>query len=495
MTALLDFTPAIERDADRRARAADIIRRDRALGGTVPGDKEDEIVRRAVKAWLAPYRADVTRADLRAATRSNEPATDYRTISVGRLTLDVRRAVSRWSKYRKTDAPIVEARALMLILQWPEHGSPPSAEYPRAELTDLGGRDAERMAWRLASMEPTPSARTLRAFVELERILRVGTLPARRVWLDAERRDRNGAAMLTRGAMRALRAAVKQAGEDLRAELESDKRETPSGDALDFSELIERDAETVSVSRLPRVDMPETVARLMDIPLDAARALVARAFPEQIAELAELWGMAHKTLEVALSRGRVKLRDRYPTVGALLDAVDAMADAYRAELERDATLALLETLTRPDSAPDAHRAVLAWRDAQRYLPDAERAELDAARAALQRHARNLDAETRAELADRIARSSRRLMLTEQRRAKRGGRMRQTGDLARTYPGASWSVREGTVHVSAPETERATPSKRELTALAVRRAELRDLLESGSSDADRIRTLRAELRAA
>lgn len=422
----LDFSKQVESDARRRQSAERLVRHERERTGLIPGDREQEAIKRAVAAWLAPYRAEVSRVDIEQArardarARAGIPLCDMRTISAGRLQLDVRRAVKRWSVYRKRDAPIVEARALALLLQWPSHGSAPSEKYPHAQITDLGGARAEQYARRIAEQEATPSKRTLRAIAELERILRSGTLPERRVWLDAERRDADNAPMLTRGALRALRAAVKQACAELKSELEQEaKREQPSGSALDFSALIDAEREQVeSVSRLPRVDMPETVARLMGhIPLDCARALIARAYPEQLDALAEQWQISRPSLDVALSRGRAKLIGLYPSALELLDALDDMTRRYRAEQERRATLELLSYGLGRVSESDARASVLDWRDAERVLSDAERATLRAALAALQRLARGKDPEQRAELAERIAGSSRRLYHAEQARGK------------------------------------------------------------------------------
>lgn len=376
MQTVLDIDQRVTDLAARDARRADLDQRDKEHGGmrSIPEEIEREEKQRSMAGW-GPYKPEITQAELDAARRG-EPAKDPKRITVGRLALDVKRAVSRWAKLRSdTDKELVTTDALMLLLSWPEHGSDPSERYPLAERIDLGAAHTVRLAELRARREPNIGRSVVRYLSELDE-LNPWTLPLRRDWMDATRRDRDGYAMTTRAARRALHAAVKQAMRDRmwRAELQARELLTD----VDIDALIDERAEDEGEpQRLPDGAAPEVIAELMSLPLDAGRAIVAQhdRLAHESGLLREQWGMAPGTYTTAISRGGAAVRARFPDSLDLLSAMQDLPRQYRELVERSATVALSDyryglrnpgELTASELREDeyrARRAVADWRGA------------------------------------------------------------------------------------------------------------------------------------
>lgn len=465
----MDIAAAVQTFSDQAERSADLDRRDREYGGLVPGDRQAEDIAAAVAAWVPPYRASATKRDVREALK-NLP--DPREISTGRLMFDVSRAVRRWcGKWSPADRDIIANGAALLLLRWPTQGTSP--------VLDLGGERAERLALAefkraersaAAAGDPLARARAVIAWMDrAERLLAVGTLPLRRDWIA----EHGGASPL---ALRALHAAVKQAADEITPNADVEI----STDPLDIAAAMEREtADAGEISRLPDVQAPELIARYLDISLDAARAITARAFPHASpTDLAAAWEISRQAVANALQRGAAALLKAYPDPAALLEALARIAPAYRTDCETGATLALIDWRDGWISEDIARSAVKEWRDASQSMGDVERAILASARAAIKRAGGQYGSER----AERIAASVGRILPAEQSAARRSTRLPRVGRL-------------DTCAVSAQRAERPHLAPQAAADVAAARERLRHLLDAGSANADEIKALRAGIAAA
>lgn len=516
----LDISARVEARAEQRARAAELAARDREHGGLVPADRDRESAERAYRAWRRGYAPSASSAEIAAAKRG-DPIQDFRTVSVARLQLDISRELRDARAYRDELADVIGVDALALLLRWPSHGSEPTTEHPNAERTDLGGELAARMAERHARhaarsasrSHGAPSGRAVLAAIDAlerdaERMARAGTLPMRRAWLDAERqlvtyRQRVPVSYPapTRGAKRAVRAAIQQSARAW--EREAKRAPAPIGDALDVSAAIE--AEQLSERRLlpDAIDAPETLARIGGIPLDAARAIVARAYRAPISALAYQWRVSANTASVAVSRGERWIRERYPDPRELLAWIDSLGALYRRDAESDAALALLAYRGGELSERDALERIERWQLCAHTLTDAERVTLASARRALQRAGRELDYPISygSELAERVAEQSERVLTAATRAARRTRSPNATP--ARTLerwsaPDVRTATRGETRHARRWSYALAARSERaELAELASEtpRARRRELAPSSSTPAPTRPMAGATLRAA
>lgn len=381
---MLDLTARIAAVEERDNRRAELDRRDREHGGmrTIAEELAREEVQRERSRWQ-PHSASVTAADIDGRTAAMIERTRRETLQ--RLWIDCGAAVRRFApKFKRDAAETLQSDALLLLVQWPTQGTAPSL--------DLGG---------------------------------IGGLPLRRDWRETvERADGRAEVKLTRAAWRALHAAVKQAAESpaARALAVQDAAETPTED-LDIAALVEQEQrDSGAATRLPDIAAPEIVSEILDIPLDAGRAIVARAFPAaSTRDLAESWRISEQAAKNALTRGAAHVRKRYPSAADLLTDLDTVAARYRAVTESGAVLALLAL--RDDSErycpadPRAARAAVSdYRATHRDLPAERAALLAACRAALRRE--GLDIADAAEQAERVAQVCTRLLPAEQRRARR-----------------------------------------------------------------------------
>lgn len=498
----MDIASAVETYEKSAERRAELDARDRRYGGLVPGDRAAEQKRSALKGW-GPYRAE-SAAAIKAGIVG---VADLRSIKHGRLWVDCGRAVNRWaSKLSSAERDALQAETFALIVRWPSHGE--------RNPIDLGGLAELQRAERIAARQPTPARRVLAWIDCAERIGR-GTLPLRRDWIDlasiqaakrgaaaeqggSKTSERGMSEQPSAGAWRALHAALKQARERSDFKRQQQPSEEQSTDPVDIAALIESD--TISAGervRLPDTDAPEVLAHLLDCSLDAARAVVARAWPFATpAELSEQWSISRDALKVALSRGAAQVRKRWPDPIELLDALDQAALDYRAETEQRAAMALLDYREERDSAPVVERiyrkrasdAVEDWRGCTSGMPADALALLGAARSALLRQGQSYGSER----AERIAQSVQRVTEQETRAAKRRTRIKRYGEVDRTYPGASWRAENGRPITIPPSAGRNPIDTDALALLTEQRAELSSLLESASADADRIGELRAAL---
>jgi hypothetical protein len=416
----------------------------------------------AVAAYVPTARASTSPAEVRQAML-NLP--DPRTITTGRLMFDVGRAVSRWCKgWTKLDRDAIANGAALHLLRWPTQGTSP--------VLDLGGQRAERMALaRVRRHAPTRAAGVL-AWVDVAENLAaemssVGTLPLRRDWLA----EHGGPSRL---ALRALRAAIKQAADELQRGAAADTE--VSTEPLDIAAMIEADksSEAATYDRLPDVDAPELIARYLDVSLDAARCVIARAFPHVSAtDLAAMWGISRQSIANALTRGAAALRERYPDPVTLLEALASVAPQYRTDCERGAIMALIDYRSEYIGADVARAAVSEWRGAVGDLDPTSAALLTAARRAIKRSGGTYGSER----AERIACTVPRLLEAERRAAKRTTRVRPTARLDKVARAAQRSDRQ---HLAPAIAQR----------IAQDRETLRRMLDAGSGNADAIGALRA-----
>jgi hypothetical protein len=460
----MDIAAAAQRHTEQTQRSAELDRREREFGGLIPGDREREDIARSVAGWTDTYRASISKREVKEACADDWR--DPREITTGRLMFDVARAVRRWcGKWSKDEQSEIANAAALLLLQWPSNGTNPAL--------DLGGIRAERLAIAEISRSAPSTALGVLAWVDrAERLAAIGTLPLRRDWLSAE----SDYKLPSRLAIRALRAAVKQAADALSAPSADIEIST---DPIDIAALIESEsAERGDATRLPDIAAPELIARYLDIGLDAARAVVAQAWPSAShTDLAASWGMSPQTLSVALSRGRIALRERYPDPATLLADLATVASAYRVDAERGAIMALIDYRDELISADVARGAVAEYRESSAALSDASRAILSAARNAIKRSGGTYGSER----AERIALCVPRLVSAEQRAAKRATRKRSAGN----------------VHACAASAQHSAPSAlvtSALVSLAKQREQLARELDSACPDGDRVRSLRAEIKA-
>jgi hypothetical protein len=404
----MDIAAAVQTLTADTERSAELDRRDREYGGLVPSDRLRDDIAAAVAAWMPPYRPETTLADVRQACA--EDWRDPREIKTARLMFDVSRAVRRHCRaHSKADQDVIANGAALLLLRWPTQGTSP--------VLDLGGRRAERETlWAAQRGDAPRTARAARLagtrmsqldwIDRAERLLAIGTLPLRRDWLD----ENNQPTPLAR---RALHAACKQAAD----EISTPSAHEISTDPVDISLLIEGEAiASGDASRLPDEVAPELVARYLDLPLDAARAIVARSFPHASpSDLAKQWGdIGRQAVANALCRGAIALRERYPDPAKLLADLATIGPAYRTDCERGAILALIDYREGWADEPMARSAVDEWRAATDSMGDVERALLAAARQAIKRAGGSYGSER----AERVAGTVARLLSAEQRAAWR-----------------------------------------------------------------------------
>lgn len=369
----LDLAERVAAEVASTARRADLDRREREHGGLIPSDRVTEAKSRSAEGW-GPYRPSVTRAELKDIRRGTFEDLDR--VTLQRLYVDCGAAVRRFApKWKRERALTLRNDALLILIRWPSHGE--------ADPLDLGG---------------------------------TGGTPRRRDWLQRTDGTRGARWILTPRAWQALRAAVKQASRaGAEVELNAvESTEVPT-EALDLARLVEdHQRETMAPTRLPDSAAPEIIAATMDIPLDAARAITARAFPAATTrDLAESWRISEGACKNALTRGARAVRERFPDPSDLLDALEDCSGAWQRDTERGAIIALIEYRDAERSADDTLDAVRDWRGATDALPMEARALLAAARVALARNGAPYGSE-RAEL---IARSVPRLMRAETRRAR------------------------------------------------------------------------------
>lgn len=406
----MDLTERVADHRQRDERRAELDKREREHGGLIPSDRETEARKRSVAGW-GPYRPDVTRAEAKQARQGILPD-DPRRVTIQRLYVDCGAAVRRFApKYRRSAADTLRNDTLLLLLRWPRHGD--------ARSLDLGGD---------------------------------GGTPLRRDWLEPTELDgRAPREKLTALAWRALRAAVKQAADaPALRELMADD-ELPA-DPHDIAAAVEaHQLANDAATRLPDVSAPEVLADALSVPLDAARAIVARAFPAATADdLARSWGVAPASLKVALSRGAAQVRQRYPNPVDLLDALDGAAETVQRRAETDALVSLIRYRDGELTESGALAAVSDWRGAEQGMSDQRRALLAAARVATARAGGSYGSER----AERIARSLPRLMGAEQRRGSRRATLGARGshasgarDSASALPLSRW--RKPVVRPAAP----------------------------------------------
>lgn len=397
----MDLTERVANHRQRDERRAELDKREREHGGLIPADRETEARKLSVKGW-GPYRPDVSGAEVRQA-RQGIPPNDPRRVTIQRLFVDCGAAVRRFApKYRRSAADTLRDDALLLLLRWPRHGGD-------ARSVDLGGD---------------------------------GGTPLRRDWLEPTEQDgRAPREKLTPLAWRALRAAVKQAAEApaMRALMSEEELPTDPSDIAAAVESQQRASD--AATRLPDVSAPEVLADALSVPLDAARAIVARAYPAASPDdLATSWGVAVASLKVALSRGAAQVRERYPDPIELLEALDAAAEVVQRRAESDAIVSLIRYRDGELAESGALAAVSDWRGAEQAMSAQRRALLSAARTASARAGGSYGSER----AERVAQSVPRLMNAEQRRGRasaalgaRGSHSAGRHDSASTLPLARW----------------------------------------------------------
>jgi hypothetical protein len=396
-------------EIDRRA---DLDSRDKSHGGLIPADRQQEEAARSMAGWHS-YRVSATAADL-----AREDHWSPAAITLHHLQRDCRRATSRWCQAFSSDQrETIATDAALLILRWPDHGAD---ENGRMRL-DLGAHREMSRAKQLARRQPT-AARAVLMYIKHAEQATDGTLPRRGDWYTAESRSagRGARLMPTAAAWRALHAAVKQAAEQAPIAAEQNRPEDPTA-PLDIAMLAEQQrSETAAPQRLPDGAAPEVIAQWSDLPLDAARAIVARAYPDaDQTQLAAQWGLNDRQqVATALARGAAWLRERYPDPGRLLDRLSDVGAEYRAATERGAIMALIDYRDGCIDAAVASGAVREYRGATAGMPDAQRALLAAARAAVRRAGGQYGSET----AERIAESLPRLMAAETRYARTAPRV-------------------------------------------------------------------------
>lgn len=471
----MDIAASVATLSAQTQRSAELDSREREYGGLVPGDREAERILESVKGWTAPYRASINYGDVRDAL-DNPP--DPREITTGRLMFDVARAVRRWcGGWSRDDRDAIANGAALLLLRWPTNGGGLDKDGNRTPVLDLGGLRSERMAIALLRRSDAPSTaraarmagdaatqagtnRRVARMAQLdwidraERMLSHGTLPLRRDWVDPESK------MPTPLAIRALRAAVKQSAESLRDSVQTDSGRKMRGDVeiahgpLDITKLREDEAaERGDVVRLPYVNAPELIARYLDVPLNAARALVIEAFPgTPHSELASQWNVSLDRVKVALSIGRAVLRDLYPDPIKLVEALATIGPEYRTDCERGAILALIDYRDAMIGADVASGAIAEWRESSSALSDESRALLAAARSAIKRSKGQYGSER----AERIAASVPRLLAAEISATRRAG-------ASHSAPQRAGSLDWRSGYVSAPASAESVAERRALYA--------------------------------
>lgn len=433
---MLDIAERSAAHQKAEQRRAELDARERAHGGTVPGDRAAEQRRSALKGW-GPYKPEKP-ADIRAGIAG---VADARVIKEGRLWIDCGRAVSRWcAALSSDDRATVQSDAFSLLVAWPSHGGGKRKDGSTAPTLDLGGLREQRRARLVADHnEPTRARAVLKWIDYMAALSAEGSLPLRRDWIDptTTMRERGMTEQPSAAAWRALHAAVKQSAARADA-TPTPKQESPT-DPLDIAALVEIEQQRAAeLTRLPDNAAPELLARLLDTPLDAARAIVARAYPHATpTELATAWRISRDAVPVALSRGAAALRKQWPMPNELLDAIDAAAAKYRAETEQNAALALLDYRAEQQSAPVVERifrsraadAVAEWRGCTVGMPADALALLSAARCGLRRHAAvNGGATYGSERAENISGTVARLYSAERRAARRSTRARPTAEV-------------------------------------------------------------------
>ena len=390
----------------------------------------DEIMRAAQAREIDLSYRPSKPADIRAGIDGSERRAW--TISLGRLYVDCGRAAARYApRYRGDLAETLQSDAMRLILAWPTQGGGKRADGTRTTVIDLGGRLPLKLAKARAMAEPTRARGVTRWMAEADRILTAGTLPRRADWILSDDAPRDISPL----AWRALHAAVKQAAamRAFQAAVTQSEAETPT-EAIDLDAAVEaeRQAAGDDAATIPDVDAPETLARMMDLPLDAARAMVAQSYAAvSTAALAEDWGISAQAAANALTRGRSALRKRYPRAEDLLSAIDR-AQAYWTVARAGEAAVTLAAFRDGDASETAARAAVNdWRASTAAMNPQRVALLAACRAAILRHGGQYGSDLAAQTARQVTDHMRILSRHATRRAAVGnvGTSRTLGDTA------------------------------------------------------------------
>jgi hypothetical protein len=463
----MDIAAQVASRENRISRQVVLDARESEHGGLIPADRVSEVIKRSMAGWSDSYRPSTTKTEVSAAVAGT--IRDCREVTIGRLYVDLSKMVDDAArKFSTDDRETIRTEALLLLLRWPSHGA-------AGRTLDLGAARLEARMRRIANTAPTAALRCSRWIDLAEILLANGSLPLRRDWIDP------ATGYASDAARRAMRAAIKQAAADRQVVAElAPAAEIPT-DGLDISRMIEAEAiSSAEAIRIPDAAAPEIIAAHMRCSLDAARAILARAYPAaNVTELAASWRISRAAADNALNRGAAWIRANYPDPIDLLTALDAAAASYRDQTERDALLALLDYREYRD-ARDLEAAKLAvanWRGASAGLSTDQGAILSAARAAIRRHGGQYGSE----LAERIAASAPRLIAAEQRATSRSSRVKRYGHLNHCA-------------LSAQRRRAAHMNPQQLVKLTHAREQLSRFLDSGSADADRMRALRAEIAA-
>jgi hypothetical protein len=316
---MIDLAAIATRDTDRSER----IRRMAEVTDTAAADSAEIVERQILKSEppmsaesFKPSSAAEIAAGIQASIRE-----DPTRINLARLYVDCRRAVGRWAKAKDADREELITDSMRLIMRWPTHG--------RAEIIDLGGRNPE-----LSNGQTVP------------------TFPLRRDWLriewSADESSARYTSDLTRGAWRALHAAVKQAADSptwkatmLERQMVAVAASETQADAIDLGLLAREESGLLLDSeRLPGalaalLDIdPAELANRLAITLHGARAIIARACPETSRrELCDWWEITEDFAKKAISTGSADVRRKYPNPSDLLDALDFAAASLPIALE------------------------------------------------------------------------------------------------------------------------------------------------------------------
>jgi hypothetical protein len=427
---MIDLAAIATRDTVRSERN----RRMAEVTDTAAADSA-EIVERQIAKADPPMSAESFKPSSAAEIAAGTQATirdDPTRINLARLYVDCKRAVGRWEKLKGADRDERITDSMRLIMRWPAHGSLPTAKHPTASILDLGGKNPE-----------LSNGRT------------VPTFPLKRDWLRIES-DGSSArytSELTRSAWKALHAAVKQAASAptwkatvLEREIVAVASSEAQADAIDLGLLAREESGLLLDSeRLPGalaalLDIdPADLADRLSITLHGARAIIARACPETSRRvLCDRWAMSEDFAKKAISTGSADIRRKYPNPLDLLDALDFAA--------ANLPIALESRADRPNPILALTQAIRA-RD---YL-----AELPAGRVACG---------IVAAIEESAAILRRRSFYAPQQVA---------------------------CTLSAPTRSPKLPTE-VLAKLATDREELARLLDAGNANADRIRTLRANI---
>lgn len=329
----------------------------------------------------------LTRADVEALLGQREWAKDARRITVGRLFyVDLLRAVKRYARgFTKDERESLRSDALLWLTERTEHGEPRN-EYGEVAIAPETGK-----VFQLGAK---------------------GELPLRRDWLDENGRP-------TMGAWRAMKAAIQASADAPRRIGKAPANVIPmEGETLGLLAEREQRAEALEDRSAVIIDANALdLARVLGLPENGGRALIAKAFALSLDECADEWNVSRETAESAISKGKRILASRYPEPFDLLESLRAGVIALSAIREDSAREAIREYVRFPQDETlerEALKAARDWQSGKRQLPPQRAAIISALVRNLARG--NLEAEDVAARAELIAECLGRLLRAEAKRA-------------------------------------------------------------------------------